>query len=279
MKLFADDAKIFKTIESVDDIHLIQENIDKLLEWSHTWQLPLNVNKCKVIHYGKDNPIYTYKMGDTHLTADDREKDVGVIFDPSLEFRIHINTMIGKANSRVGIIKGSFTHLDSNNLKLLYKSLVRPILEYCSSIWFPIYKTDLIEIEKVQHRATKSISALKDLSYPERLKSLNLTTLSYRRDRTDMLQVFRIIHGIDNIKFSSFFKYNKSPTRGHRWKLDKPRASKKIRLNSFSHRVINPWNKLPKEVVESTSVNSFKNALEKAWKNKPNKYDKLNSDQ
>ena len=131
MNLYA-DATIFKTIESVDDIDLIQE--DAVLEWSDTWQLPLKVKKCKDIHYGKDNPNHTYEMGDAHLVSDDREKDVGVIFDPSLEFKIHIKPMIDKANSRVGMIKRSFFHLDSDNLKLLCKPLLRPILEYCSSI-------------------------------------------------------------------------------------------------------------------------------------------------
>ena len=82
--------------------------------------------------------------------------------------------------------------LSITNFKLLYKSLIRPILEYCTVIWFPLYKTDSQEIEKVQRRASKLVPTLKDLSYPERLKTLNLTTLAYRRNRTDMLQVYRL---------------------------------------------------------------------------------------
>ena len=63
MKLFADDAKVFRAIESVEDISLIQDDIDKLLHWSSIWQLPLNINKCKCVHYGKDNPNHLYKLG------------------------------------------------------------------------------------------------------------------------------------------------------------------------------------------------------------------------
>ena len=55
MKLFADDAKIFKAIESMNDIGIIQDDINKLLQWSIIWQLPLNLVKCKCIHYGKKN--------------------------------------------------------------------------------------------------------------------------------------------------------------------------------------------------------------------------------
>ena len=273
MKLFADDSKIFKTIEPADDISLIQEDLNKLLEWSNTWQLPLNVGKCKVIHYKKDNPNHSYQMGDSDLTQDVTEKDVGVTFDPSLEFRLHIANMINKANSRVGMIRRSFSYLEANNFNTLYKSLVRPILEYCSSVWYPLYKTDINEIEKVQHRATKSVPSIKHLPYPDRLRELNLTTLSYRRQRTDMLQVYRIIHKIDKNDFNLFFEYNTAPTRGHKWKLDKPRATTRIRLNSFAHRVINPWNALPEHVVQSPSINAFKNALEKAWANKADKYE------
>ena len=215
MKLFADDAKIFKAIESFKDISVIQEDINKLLKWSTEWQLPLNINKCKCIHYDKNNPKHTYTIGNIDLANDDLEKDVGVHFDPSLEFRIHINKMISKANSRVGLIKKSFSKLSITNFKLLYKSLIRPILEYCTVIWFQLYKTDSQEIEKVRRRASKLVPTLKDLPYPERLKTLNLTTLAYRRNRTDMLQVYRIINKIDNIDFDSFFPYNDNNTRGH----------------------------------------------------------------
>ena len=146
--------------------------------------------------------------------------------------------MISKANQRVGLIKRSFSRLNANSFKILYKSLVRPILEYCSVIWYPMYKAESLEIEKVQRRATKLIPGLKDISYSDRLTSLKLTTLAYRRQRTDILQVFRIIHKIDNIPFESFFEYNQSSTRGHNFKLCKPRADTKIRQNSFSHKVI-----------------------------------------
>ena len=266
MKLFADDAKIYKAIESIQDISTIQDDINKLYQWSETWQLPLNTTKCKCIHYGKDNPEHVYSIGSTPLSVDDTEKDVGVTFDPSLDFRTHISNMISKANTRDGIIKRSFSRLSIQSFKLLYKSLVRPILEYCRVIWYPIFKTNAQEIEKVQRRATKLVHPLRNVSYSERLKSLNLTTLEYRRKRADMLQVFRIANKMDNIEFKDFFILNKNPTRGHKWKIDKPRATTSVRQNSFSHRVVNDWNTLSKEVVECTTINTYKNALEKAWK-------------
>ena len=276
MKLFADDAKIFKAIESFEDISVIQDDIDNLLKWSTIWQLPLNLKKCKCVHYGKNNPCHQFSIGGQCLSEDLTEKDVGVTFDSSLEFRQHIKSMISKANQRVGLIKRSFSHLDIKSVKLLYKSLVRPILEYCSVIWNPIFKTDANEIEKVQARATKLVPSIRNSDYSDRLKALNLTTLAYRRQRTDVLQVYRIIKQIDKIPFDTFFKYSEiEQTRGHSQKLEKPRAATRIRLNSFSHRVINAWNRLPDETVDlekHDTLNKFKTALEIAWKNHPLKY-------
>ena len=128
MKLFADDAKIFKAIESFHDVSIIQEDINKLLHWSIIWQLPLIVGKCKSVHYGKNNPNHTYTMDNKELTSDDKEKDVGIMFDSSLQFRSHVKSMVAKANSRVGLIRRSFSKLSIQGFKLLYKSLVRPIL-------------------------------------------------------------------------------------------------------------------------------------------------------
>ena len=280
MKLFADDAKIFKAIESFEDINAIQNDINNLLKWSDTWQLPLNLEKCKGIHFGKKNPNHNYTIGNRPLNIDTEEKDVGVIFDQTLEFRQHISKMVSKANQRVGLIKRTFSKLNINSFKILYKSLVRPILEYCSVIWAPLYKTDALEIEKIQRRATKLVPELRELSYPDRLRKLNLTTLAYRRQRTDILQVFRIIKQIDRIPFDSLFKYNQQSTRGHSYQLEKPRAETRLRINSFSHRVINIWNKLSESSVQcirieknTSAINNFKSAIEKEWKDSPIKYD------
>lgn len=173
----------------------------------------------------------------------------------------------------MGIIKRTFNHLDKKSLVMLYKSLVRPILEYGCSIWFPTLKGDINEIEKVQRRATKIIPDLSQKSYPERLKALNLPTLAYRRKRADMLQTFRILKGIDNVDPANFFEVDNSKTRGHSLKIKKPRANTNIKLYSFSHRCINNWNSLPEEVIQSETLNGFKSGLENHWKLLDIKYD------
>jgi ribonuclease P/MRP protein subunit RPP40 len=272
IKLFADDTKAFRAIETMQDMDTMQDDINNLLQWSAKWQLPFNMSKCKIIHFGKKNTNHVYHMGQEELAHVTKEKDVGVIFNSSFNFSNHIRAMTAKANSRVGILRRSFSSLSSYSLKLLYKSIVRPILEYCSSIWFPALVGEIKEIEKVQRRATKLVPSLKNKSYPERLKALDLTSLLYRRKRCDIIQVYRIVHKINNLDFNSFFKRSTNTTRGHNWKLEKPRALTSIRQNSFSNRVVNAWNSLPESAVNSTSLNAFKTALEKAWSSDATKY-------
>ena len=273
LKIFADDTKIFRLITDIIDRQDLQHDLNKVLEWSHKWQLPFNIDKCKVIHYSYNNPLYNYTLNNKPLTTDTSEKDLGVTFTSDLKFSSHIRQIISKANSRLGLIKNTFTNKTAKIIIPLYKSLVRPLLEYCVSIWNPNLRKDIIEIEKVQRRATKLIPQIKDLPYPNRLKFLHLDSLLFRRKRQDMIQVFRMLRRIDNIDHNIYFNMNDaSTTRGHSLKILKPRASTSLRLNSFSHRVINDWNSLKEETVISQTINQFKSALKREWKNHPDKY-------
>ena len=224
IKIFADDTKIFRALSQSSEITVLQDDLNKLALWSKTWQLPFNEKKCKIIHYGKKNPNHIYQMNNENLESVTEEKDLGVTFDRELKFRAHIRNIVSRANSRVGIIKRSFETLTEENFKILYKSQVRPILDYCSDIWYPSYIKDMSEIEKVQKRATKLVKGFWEKTYNERLKELDLPTMEYRRNRTDMIQVFRIIKGHDNIDPNMFFELDKrGKTRGHSLKLIKQR--------------------------------------------------------
>ena len=111
-------------------------------------------------------------MGQLKLKKISSEKDLGVIFDSSLRFGEHINSKVNKANRNVGLIFRTFTFMDKEMFLNLFKSVVRPHLEYASTIWSPMYKKDKIQIENVQRRATRLVKSIQHLTYPERLKAL-----------------------------------------------------------------------------------------------------------
>ena len=86
----------------------------------------------------------------------------------------------------------------------LYKSLVRPLVEYCTVAWSPGYNKDKAVIEKIQRRFTKMIPAVKDMSYEERLRSLGLWSLEERRNRADLIQVYKMATGHSAPRFDEF---------------------------------------------------------------------------
>ena len=106
---------------------------------------------------------------------------LGAIFDMELNFKEDMATKINKANAIMGLIRRSFSFLDGETFKKLYSSFVRPHIEYASTIWSPHYRKHIRMIENVQIRATKYVGGMKDLSYEERLKKLDLPTLLFRK--------------------------------------------------------------------------------------------------
>ena len=270
VKIFADDTKVYNTIENTT---LLQDDLDKLVEWSNRWLLPFNVDKCTVLHYGKKNINVDYSMNSNAITSNHCIRDLGILFQDDLKFSEHINKIVSSANSRLGIIRNTFHELSEHNFIVLYKSFVRPILEYCCTTWSPHLIMYHKEIEKIQRRATKLVKHFSKLSYSERLKRLNLTTLFYRRLRGDVIQVYRIINRIDKLDLDHYFEFNTRPSRHNSLRLLKPRALTSFRQFTFSHRVVNSWNELPDEVVLADSLNQFKNRLEYHWKHKEFKYE------
>jgi len=135
-----------------------------------------------------------------------------------------------KASKALGLISRTISFKSASVLLKLYKSLVRPHLEYCVSAWSPYYEKDKFLLERIQHRFTSMIPGLKKLPYDERIRQLGLRTLEERRNRADFLQVFKMYNGLFSAKFIDFFTLNTSvTTRGHTAKIAKCRCHLDIR--------------------------------------------------
>ena len=175
-----------------------------------------------------------------------------------MKFDKHIATTISKANRAIGIISRSFKCKKKHIMLPLYKSIIRPILDYCSPVWNPYLKKDIQALEKVQRRFTRMIEGFKELSYEQRLGKLHLMTLEMRRLRYDLIVTYKIMHGLEMVKREKFFKINKSNTRGNSMELYKNAVSTTQRKNFYCERIINAWNVLPDDVVKSKNVAQFK---------------------
>ena len=278
VKLFADDTKLYREIKNPQDKDVLQNDLNNLMKWSRTWQLPFNESKCGVLHLGKKNPNHKYKMinnkNEVELIEVTEEKDLGLKFDNQLNFKQHTSECVSKANQRIGLIQGNFQQLDNYTFLLLYKSLIRPLLEYCNTVWHPCHKQDSQELEKVQRRATKLVKNLSDMSYPARLRALNLPSLVYRRKRADMLQMYRIVTEIDKLDKDNIVKMDLGErTRGHTFTLCKNRAITREKRNTLGSRAVNDWNTLSDYVVSAENLMQFKIRLEKEWNCKEYKFD------
>ena len=144
-----------------------------------------------------------------------------------------------------------------------YKTYVRPILEYCSSVWNPFLQKDIDLLESVQRCFTRRLPSLKFYSYTDRLKILKIDSLELRRLRTDLSMYYKILNGLVDLDAEIFFKIDKNvhSTRTNGMKLIKPVSKSSLHSNTFSHRCINCWNALPPEMVLASSLSSFKNKL------------------
>ena len=215
----------------------------------------------------KKNPKHEYYMKIENekqkLETCTEEKDLGITFDENLRFDIHIDNITKKANQMLGIIKRTFSFINKEIFTKLYKSLVRSHLEYGNVIWSPFLKKQSIQIERVQRRATKLVPECKEMSYDKRLRYLKIYSLKGRRIRGDIIQMYKIFQGLDQVN-----KDNLLPmavyrgTRNQDFKLRRRYSRTEIRKHTFTNRTVEVWNTLPGEVKNAPSLNTFKNRID-----------------
>ena len=162
--------------------------------------------------------------------------------DRDLKFRNHAEIVSNKANRLCGMIRRSFSYMNGDMFKSLFKSLVRLHLEYGNTVWSPWYAKDVQNIENVQRRASKLVEGLEDLDYAERLRQLKLPSLLYRRIQGDLMQVYKYRHDHYDTE---------SRTRGHNLKIVKEHCRKDVRKRFLSLRINTLWNKLPSNIVNA----------------------------
>ena len=185
--LYADDLKIYRCINSAEDHKLLQEDLNRFNNYCSLNHLQLSLNKCKIITFTKKKKISTFKytLSGKNLVRVNSIKDLGITLDNKLHLDVHIQNIINKAYKMYGFIMRSCNKfVNASTFIYLYKSLVRPQLEYGVPIWNPLYEKYNHSIEMVQKKFLRRISFKcyrKRISYSLLLKKYKLLDLKSRR--------------------------------------------------------------------------------------------------
>ena len=264
--LLADDTKTFEVIsEDVDqqsrDQEKLQKRVNGIARWASTWRMEINPKKSKVMHVGKQNPGLPYHINGTEIASVTTEKDIGFWIRDDLSTSTHIQKARCKAMAEISRIKRNFSCIDKRAFCILYNQRVRPHLDYGMTACPPGTVAEAKLLETVQSKATAMVHGLKHKNSEERRKLLGLMTLNQRRERGDLIEVYKILKGHTRIDPALFWEV-RDARNGARLVKSRAVNGKRQRQNYFSYRVIQKWNLLPVELRKAPSLDSFKSKLD-----------------
>jgi hypothetical protein len=172
LRKFADDTKVGHTVNDENGQRQLQEALDNLTEWSKTWGMSFKVKKCKVVHFGRTNRKFAYTMNGEMLSEAEEERDIGVEVHQSLKTSKQCAKAATTARMVLRQITRAFHYRDKFTFVKLYKTYVRPHLEFCTPGWSPWSQTDIKVLEKVQEKFVKMVSGLVRTTYEQKLKEI-----------------------------------------------------------------------------------------------------------
>ena len=270
--IFADDLKIYLPYCSSSPLTLAQgvsscqHDIDNVSQVAESWGLTLNKEKCALLRFHRGSvdwqencTLSSYYLHSQCIAAVSSAKDLGVLVDSTLRFHLHIRTIVNKASGLAANLLRSTLCRSQPFMITMYKTHIRPLLEYASCVWNTGFQGDLKLLESVQRSWTRHVDGVSDLPYSERLRILNLYSVQGRLLRADLIKYWKIFNNESSIYPTDIFTL--APvlgTRGHRFKIYHTHSSLEARSRSFSNRQVSLWNSLPDSIVSSKSVNTFK---------------------
>ena len=171
------------------------------------------------ISHKQDKSKHPYYLSNTELRFVDSYKDLGVNMSRDLSWSNHVDVIVNKANKVLGLFKRTVGSKNKDIFSMLYKSLVRPILEYACPVWSPHLAKDILAIEKVQRRASRIALGQKhryrEMQYEERCRLLNWNSLQHRREYLSLVECYKIVFGLNCLDFNDYFEYCRSKSTSH----------------------------------------------------------------
>ena len=271
IKLFADDIALYKQIISADDQALLQDDLNKIYQWSLSWQLKLNPKKCEsiCISFKRSPPKCNYQLNGEPIPSKSVIRYLGIYINSCLKWSDHVKHISARATRSLNYLRHTLFSTTPFVKSAAYNCLIRPLLEYASPVWYLHSTKDIDKLEAIQRRAARWVCGSRwnphthnwTKSSASCLQNLNWPSLHTRRSYFAITQVHDILHKKVSIPFDSHFKFRDNNTRSH--PLSLVASSSSINAYRYSFFINSPflWNSIPFEILQIAKSVSFRLAL------------------
>ena len=271
IRLFADDSLLYREIKSPKDSAILQEDLNKLQKWEGDSKMQFHPGKCQVIRITKKIKTisHDYTVHNEKLKRTQKAEYLGLTLDEKLSWNSHIDKICGRANSKINFLKRNISNCPKEIKEKCYNVFVRPMLEYCATVWDPHTQQNINKLEQIQKRACRFVNNKydKEESISNMLRSSNWTSLKERRAKKKAITLFKAQQGITTIPIN---KLKTNPRKEKSFILPPSRIDG--HLNSFFPSAIRMWNSLPKTTRNIDSLDQFKESIDTINVSLSNKY-------
>lgn len=188
--MFADDVKLYKSITGPDDCILLQSDLSRFYDWLCINGMELSLHKCAVMEFSRTvTPIsFNYELNSVSLPVVTQMKDLGIVLDRNLSFVNQINMLSLKCHRLLGYVVRNSKGLSDDAFVLLFKALIRSLLEYGCNVWSPYYDVHIHTLERVQNKF------LSQFRFRHRKDPPGLEPLYVRRNYFDKMFIDKLIN-------------------------------------------------------------------------------------
>ena len=259
-RMFADDTNITLSAHCVTELEkTINDELCNIYQWLIANKLSLNVAKTEFMIIGSSQRLTAHgkktisiKLNDVAIEHIGSSKSLGVTIDSQLSLAEHIREISKKIASAICALKRVWPFISQNSAMQIYKALIFPHFDCCSTVWDGLNSTlsDIVQI--LQNRAARAITRTSyDIKSNDILKELNWDTLTVRRKKQTALLMFKVMNKRAPKYLENLFQEYKTnySLRDIDNKLSLPKPNTEYLKRSFSYRAAKQWNELPCEII------------------------------
>jgi len=285
IRLFADDCLLYRPINTFKDHEILQNDLDNLHKWANEWGMEFNGKKCYLLS-SKHKSSYFYNINKEILKRVQENPYLGITLSEDLEWKTYITNITKRANSTLGFLRRNLSHCPLECRKNAFLALVRSKLEYASVVWDPFHQSDIDRLEGIQRSAARFITRDYRSRQPgcvtEMLQTLELPPLQDRRRAQRLTLLYKVVEGhVPAIPIERYLKplRPKRTIRAKQYegyihqnivcnfvnnnsKCFETIPSKTVLFkNSFFVKTVIDWNKLSDDIVNSSTIDIFKDSV------------------